>query len=100
MGILGSTFLGNRLFYVISKKSKDNLITVEDYLVYHDIIYYGTSDEKNKISFLMLDLEATGHITLETYENFWLQQMTMYGELINVKIQYDDETRDRTRQVF
>ena len=73
LGMLGQSFLGNRLFYVISKRrEEDTHISVEDYLVYHDMIYYGTEIEKNKISFLLLDLDGTEKVTQEVYEKFWL----------------------------
>jgi len=43
---------------------------VEDYLIYMDMIYYGSDDEKDLISFMMLDEVGLGKITFPFYENF------------------------------
>ena len=43
-------------------------ITAEDYAIYSDIIYYGTAEEKNKVSFMILDVENKGQVTYENYK--------------------------------
>ena len=47
-----------------------NYIVVEDYIVYMDMIYHGDDEEKDKISFMMIDEVGLGKITLPFYENF------------------------------
>jgi len=37
----------------------------------------------------MLDLSRSGRITFDTYEQFWKQFLLMYGELMNLKIEYN-----------
>ena len=83
-----------------SQLAPSHCIVVEDYLVYYDIIYNGNEVEKARLSFLMLDLEATGLIYEAVYERFWRQQLSMYGEVINIKVSFDDEIKDMTRKAF
>ena len=56
-----------------------NFIVVEDYIIYMDMIYHGTEDEKDLISFMMLDEVGLGKITFPFYENFLIQFYSMYG---------------------
>ena len=56
-----------------------NYIVVEDYIVYMDMIYHGSEDEKDLISFMMLDEVGLGKITFPFYENFLIQFYSMYG---------------------
>jgi len=46
---------------------------VIDYGIYMDIIYHGTEDEKNEVSFMMLDIRGEGMIILDSFEKFWVQ---------------------------
>jgi hypothetical protein len=41
LGILGNFFVSDRMFFAIDK-DKDGLISLEDYLVYNDILSHGT----------------------------------------------------------
>ena len=47
-----------------------------------DMIYHGTDEEKDLISFMMLDEVGLGKITFSYYENFLLQFYSMYGQLL------------------
>ena len=47
-----------------------------------DMIYHGTDEEKDLISFMMLDEAGLGKITFPYYENFLLQFYSMYGQLL------------------
>lgn len=46
LGAMGKTFLGSRLFNAVSGGKKKK-ITLKDYLIYYDILYHGTDEEKN-----------------------------------------------------
>lgn len=59
LGFIGDSFLGERLFYVVKKEHRDT-ITLLDYLIYNDVIYYGQPEEKFINSFKMMDLEGKG----------------------------------------
>ena len=59
LGFIGHSFLGERLFYVV-KKPERSTISLADYLIYNDVIYYGNPDEKFINSFKMMDLEGKG----------------------------------------
>jgi hypothetical protein len=47
LGMLGSTFFGQRLFEVTRSNLKS--VTDIDYLVYYDVAHYGDEAEKNQI---------------------------------------------------
>jgi hypothetical protein len=49
---LGTNSIENKA--ILDKENK-KLITLEDYLVYNDISYYGTDEEKDMLTFMMLD---------------------------------------------
>jgi len=49
---LGNFQISDRLFAAIDN-DQDNLISLEDYLVYSDILTYGTNQEKNFLTFKM-----------------------------------------------
>ena len=59
IGSIGQSFIGERIFNVICRPGLD-YIELKDYLIYQDVIHYGTEEEKNQISFRMLDLKNTG----------------------------------------
>ena len=65
-----------------------------------DIIYHGTEDEKNEVSFMMLDVRGEGLIILPSFEKFWIQFLQMYSDLLHVKIKYDDAMKEFTEQIF
>ena len=58
-----------------------NFIVVEDYIIYMDLIYHGSDDEKDLIAFMMIDEVGQGKITFPFYENFMVQYYNMIGEL-------------------
>ena len=78
LGFIGNSFLGERLFYVV-KKNENQTISMADYLIYNDIIYYGEPDEKYQNSFKMMDLESRGAITLDKFLEFGHEFIKMYG---------------------
>lgn len=66
LGILSTSFIGERIFHSIKNKHK-HAFSIEEYLVYQDIKANGTREEKNLLTFKMLDLCDDGQITLESY---------------------------------
>ena len=75
-------------------------IVVEDYLIYMDMIYHGTDDEKDHISFMMLDEVGLGKITFPFYENFLIQFYNMYGQLLQTTTIEQDKCHEIAREVF
>ena len=73
---------------------------LEDYILYMDLIYNGSVEEKNRISFMMIDEIGNGKITLPLYENFWIQFLQMYGELLQMKVEYDEQSEEVTKNIF
>lgn len=55
VGILGNFYISERMFGAIDSNG-DGCITLEDYLIYNDILMYGTNKEKNEITFRMIDM--------------------------------------------
>jgi hypothetical protein len=100
LGFLGSSFIGERMFAVIKKTPKETMITLCDYLIYNDKVYHGTDQEKNLISFRMLDMSNSGQVNYNTYEEFWSNFLLMYGEMFNYKVVIDDAARSSAKKGF
>ena len=73
-------------------EDQDGLISLEDYLVYNDIIAHGTTQEKNFITFKMIDLSNAGRISYENFKCFWTYFIQLYGEALQTKLQCEEET--------
>lgn len=87
------------MFSVITPENCDSF-ELKHYLIYQDIVYHGTEHEKNLLSFRILDLSGTGKVHYETYESFWLQFLSMYGEMFNYKINLDDNAKQAAKVAF
>ena len=61
LGILGNFQISDRMFAAVDN-NYDGLISLEDYLVYNDILQYGSVQEKNFITFRMIDFDGDGLI--------------------------------------
>lgn len=72
LGFIGASFIGERLFAVICKPEHPSSFQLTDYLIYQDIVYHGSENEKNLISFKILDLSGTGRVSYTYYEKFWI----------------------------
>ena len=64
------------------------------------MIYNGTQDEKNKISFMMCDVKGEGKVFYDDYRHFWIKFLEMYGELLQMKTIYNEETEFITKDYF
>lgn len=70
IGVLGSYFIGKRMFETLLRFSgikpgapqQARFIRLLNFVDYTDLIYYGQQQEKDQISFLMLDLKGYGQI--------------------------------------
>ena len=71
LGILGNFNISDRMFAAIDD-DKDGLISLEEYLVYNDILSYGTEKEKNFINFKIFDIKGIGRVDYEDFKSFWL----------------------------
>lgn len=91
--------MGERIFHVILRKGQDH-ISLADYVAYYDVVYHGQKIDKDLHSFKMLDLSGTGHVTYETYTDFWRSFITMYGTMMNVKITFDAQMKEATEKAF
>jgi hypothetical protein len=85
IGMLGKFFIGDRMFQTIRTlegRPNANSISLRAYLKYTDIIYNGTLEEKDKISFLMINIAGGERVTLVDYKQFWNQFLNMYGQIL------------------
>ena len=64
------------------------------------MIYHGELDEKDRIAFMMMDVQAHGMIYFEDYRVFWIKFLEMYGELLQTKFTYDSESEAVTKMCF
>jgi len=61
IGMFGRFFIGDRMFKTIRTLEGNpnaNFITLPGYLKFLDIIYYGTHEEKDKMSFIMINMSG------------------------------------------
>lgn len=108
IGVLGNFFIGKRMFETILKftnigpkaTEQQRYIRLVTYVEYSDILYHGTQQEKDRIGFMMLDLKGEGKIDFKAYEVFWINFLHMYGELLQVKLQYNEDSMALTKQIF
>ena len=70
---------------------QDNLISLENYLVYNDILHYGSEHEKSFITFKMLDFDGDGIVKYEEFKSFWTMFVELYSEALQQKLQVDEE---------
>ena len=89
IGVLGNYFIGKRMFETIlawrgrlQEPKKSQFIKLVDYVEYTDMIYNGNQQEKDCISFMMIDIKGSGKIDFPSYERFWINFLHMYGELL------------------
>jgi Ca2+-binding EF-hand superfamily protein len=90
MGVLGNTFLTDRMFLAMDK-DKDELIDLEEYLTYNDVISHGTTEEKREQNFAMLNDNRDSVVSYEEFEGFVIQILDMYSRTVSEKI---DTNRD------
>ena len=99
MGVLGNYFIAKRMFETILlwSGSKNRSISLPTYVEYSDVLYNGKQKEKDKISFMMLDLRGEGQIDFKQFEVFWMNFLYMYGQILQAKLQYNQESQELTK---
>jgi hypothetical protein len=68
--------------------------------VYNDISYYGSDEEKDMLTFMMLDNQGNYEVSFREYEMFWKRFMYMYGEILHVNMSYTTESEQLTKETF
>ncbi len=89
IGILGNFELSERMFGVIDE-DKDQLISLEQYLVYNDKLNNGTQDEKIQLTFKMIDAKNRGKVEYEDFKLFWMSFIELYSIANQSKLQYEE----------
>lgn len=84
MGVLGSTYLTERMF---SAMDKDNggFIDLNEYLAYNDVIAHGTVQEKRNQNFRMFNLVQDSTVTYDEFESFVIKILDMYSRTVSEK---------------
>lgn len=85
MGVLGNTFLTERMFHAMDK-DKDYLIDLEEYLTYNDVISNGTIEEKREQNFTMINDNKDTVVTYDEFEEFVTRILDMYSRSVSEKI--------------
>lgn len=70
LGILGSYLITDRIFQAIDSDS-DGLVSLEDYLVYNDVISYGTDEERSLQTFTKIDLKRRSRVNYSEFKDFF-----------------------------
>jgi hypothetical protein len=96
MGVLGNTFMTERMFQAMDK-DKDNVIDLEEYLTYNDIISNGNIKEKREQNFAMLNDNRDSVVTYDEFEQFVFNILDMYSRTISEKI---NANKKMVRDIF
>jgi Ca2+-binding EF-hand superfamily protein len=96
MGVLGNTFMTERMFQAMDK-DKDNFIDLEEYLTYNDIISNGNIKEKREQNFAMLNDNKDSVVTYDEFEQFVFNILDMYSRTISEKI---NANKKMVRDIF
>jgi hypothetical protein len=75
--MLGNFYISERMFDVADRGYK-GYVTLADYLIYNDIMQFGTEEEKDLLSFKMIAIGKTGIVTLQEMTEFWSKFIDMY----------------------
>lgn len=92
LGILGSYLITDRIFQAIDADN-DGLVSLEDYLVYNDVISYGTEEERSQQTFIKIDLGKRGLVNFSEFKDFfytYLELQTMV-DASATNMMYSDE---------
>ena len=67
---------------------------MEDYIIFMDMLYHGSKDDKDKISFMLCDIQGQGKVFLDDFKKFVFEFLGMYEELTQIKTKIDDLEAD------
>lgn len=90
LGIIGNFQIADRMFAAIDD-NRDGLISLEDFLIYNDILAYGTEQEKDFITFKVFDVKGEGKVYYDNFRLFWSSFIELYVEALETGIQFDEE---------
>ena len=96
MGVLGNTYLTERMF-VAMDKDNDEVIDLSEYLTYNDIISHGTVEEKRDQNFRMFNLNRDTQVTYDEFEDFSIKILDMYSRTVSEKIKTN---RKQIKEIF
>ncbi len=90
LGIIGNFQIADRMFAAIDD-DRDGLISLEDYLIYNDILAFGSEQEKEFITFKVFDVKGEGKVYYDDFKLFWTSFIELYVEALETGIQFDEE---------
>lgn len=90
MGVLGNTYLTERMFWAMDRDN-DKFIDLEEYLTYNDIILNGTIAQKREQNFAMINDNKDTLISYEEFETFVIRILDMYSRTVSEKINANKE---------
>jgi len=67
IGLIGNFELSERIFAVIDR-NQDQVITLEEFLVYNDILTNGSQDEKMLLTFKMIDVNENSGVEYSEFK--------------------------------
>ena len=90
LGILGNYLISDRIFQGIDT-DMDGYISLEEYLVYNDIISYGTPSEKNYNTFCKIDHQRRGLVNFNEFKEFFYLYIELYTQILNYSVPTNNE---------
>jgi Ca2+-binding EF-hand superfamily protein len=92
LGILGNYMMSDRIFSAIDRDGKGK-ISLEDYLVYNEVLSHGSQTEKNMLTFKVIDVRRRGRVYLNEFKEFWLLFLELCSQVLNMQMpKLDDDS--------
>jgi Ca2+-binding EF-hand superfamily protein len=73
--------MSDRIFSAIDRDGK-GLISLEDYLVYNEILSHGSQSEKNMLTFKVIDVRRRGRVSLPEFKEFWQLFLELHSQVL------------------
>lgn len=93
MGVLGNTYLTERMFSAMDKDN-NRMIDLEEYLTYNDIILNGSVTQKREQNFAMINDNMDTVVSYQEFETFVIRILDMYSRTVREKIDANKEMID------
>jgi Ca2+-binding EF-hand superfamily protein len=91
LGVLGNYMMSDRIFSAIDRDGKGK-ISLEDYLVYNEVVSHGSQTEKNMLTFKVIDVRRRGRVDLNEFKEFWLLFLELCSQVLNMQMpKLDDD---------
>jgi len=92
LGVLGNYMMSDRIFSAIDRDGKGK-ISLEDYLVYNEVVSHGSQTEKNMLTFKVIDVRRRGRVDLNEFKEFWLLFLELCSQVLNMQMpKLDDDS--------